>query len=303
MTPLIVLVGPTASGKSRLAVDLAHKLGERAEIVNGDAMLIYRGMNIGSAKPSLNERGGVAHHLIDVLDITETASVADFQRMARESIAEIRARGSIAILVGGSNLYVRAVVDDFDFPGTDPKVRQRWDSELERIGPQALHQILAAKAPAAAQEINSGNGRRIVRALEIFELTGRVSGKLPQRRYVLDEVYQFGLRLARPALDQRIAERVAQMWDDGLVSEVRELAEHGLREGLTASRGLGYRQVLAFLDGKITEDEAKQQTIDATRRFSRKQLGWFRRDPRIYWLYAGDPENPAKIMTALGLRP
>lgn len=301
MNPLIVLNGPTASGKTRLAVDLAHKLGRRAEIVNGDAMLIYRGMDIGSAKPSLAERGGVPHHLIDVLDITQTASVADFQSMARLKIAEIRSRDGIPILVGGSNLYVRAVVDEFDFPGTDPIIRQRWDSQLERIGSRALHEILASKAPAAAKEIEPGNGRRIVRALEIFELTGRVSGKLPELRYALEDVHQFGLRLSRQALDQRIAERVDNMWSAGLVAEVTHLAELGLRDGLTASRGLGYRQVLAYLDGEITEAQAKQQTIDATRRFSRKQLGWFRRDPRISWLYAGDPENPAKIIRSLGL--
>lgn len=301
MNPLIVLNGPTASGKTHLAVDLAHKLGRRAEIVNGDAMLIYRGMDIGSAKPSLAERGGVPHHLIDVLDITQTASVADFQSMARLAIADIRSRDGIPILVGGSNLYVRAVVDDFDFPGTDPAIRQRWGSELERIGSQALHEILAAKAPAAAKEIEPGNGRRIVRALEIFELTGRASGKLPELRYALEDVHQFGLRLARQTLDQRIAERVNQMWAAGLVAEVAHLAELGLREGLTASKGLGYRQVLTYLDGEITEAEAKQQTIDATRRFSRKQLGWFRRDPRINWLYAGDPENPAKIIRFLEL--
>ncbi len=301
MNPLIVLNGPTASGKTRLAVDLAHKLGRRAEIVNGDAMLIYRGMDIGSAKPSLAERGGVPHHLIDVLDITQTASVADFQSMARLKIAEIRSRDGIPILVGGSNLYVRAVVDEFDFPGTDPIIRQRWDSQLERIGSQALHEILASKAPAAAKEIEPGNGRRIVRALEIFELTGRVSARLPEHRYALNNVHQFGLRLSRQALDQRIAERVDNMWSAGLVAEVTHLAELGLRDGLTASRGLGYRQVLAYLDGEITETQAKQQTIDATRRFSRKQLGWFRRDPRISWLYAGDPENSAKIIRSLGL--
>ena len=258
MNPLIVLNGPTASGKTRLAVDLAHKLGRRAEIVNGDAMLIYRGMDIGSAKPSLAERGGVPHHLIDVLNITETASVADFQSMARLKIAEIRSRDGIPILVGGSNLYVRAVVDEFDFPGTDPIIRQRWDSQLERIGSRALHEILASKAPAAAKEIEPGNGRRIVRALEIFELTGRVSGKLPELRYALEDVHQFGLRLSRQALDQRIAERVDNMWSAGLVAEVTHLAELGLRDGLTASRGLGYRQVLAYLDGEITEAQAKQ---------------------------------------------
>ena len=296
--PLIVLIGPTASGKSSLAIELAKRLGG-AEIVNGDSMLVYRGMDIGTAKPSLEERQGVPHHLVDVLDVTETASVAEFQQMARSAIEQVRARGAVPILVGGSNLYVRAVVDEFDFPGTDPQVRAKWQSRLDEIGPHALHQQLARVAPEAASRIEPGNGRRIVRALEIYELTGSVSGKLPEPRYALENVHQFGLRIARPLLDERIASRVEAMWRDGLVDEVRGLIPAGLREGVTASRGLGYQQVLEYLDDKLSEEEAKEQTIVGTRKFSRKQLGWFRRDPRITWLYSGDPENPNKIINQL----
>lgn len=296
--PLIVLIGPTASGKSSLAIELARRLGG-AEIVNGDSMLVYRGMDIGTAKPSLKERQGVPHHLVDVLDVTETASVAEFQQMARSAIEQVRVRGAVPILVGGSNLYVRAVVDEFDFPGTDPQVRAKWQSRLDEIGPHALHQELAQVAPEAASRIEPGNGRRIVRALEIYELTGSVSGKLPEPRYALENVHQFGLRIARPLLDERIASRVEAMWRDGLVDEVRGLIPAGLREGVTASRGLGYQQVLEYLDDKLSEEEAKEQTIVGTRKFSRKQLGWFRRDPRITWLYSGDPENPNKIINQL----
>lgn len=296
--PLIVLIGPTASGKSSLAIELAKRLGG-AEIVNGDSMLVYRGMDIGTAKPSLDERQGVPHHLVDVLDVTETASVAEFQQMARSAIEQVRARGAVPILVGGSNLYVRAVVDEFDFPGTDPQVRAKWQSRLDETGPHALHQQLARVAPEAASRIEPGNGRRIVRALEIYELTGSVSGKLPEPRYALENVHQFGLRIARPLLDERIASRVEAMWRDGLVDEVLGLIPAGIREGVTASRGLGYQQVLEYLDDKLSEEEAKEQTIVGTRKFSRKQLGWFRRDPRITWLYSGDPENPNKIINQL----
>lgn len=287
--PLIVLIGPTASGKSALAIDLAERLareGRPAEIVNADSMLVYRGMDIGTAKPTADERARVPHHLVDIMDITETASVADFQRLARQVIGELRSRGVTPILVGGSSLYIRAIVDDFDFPGTDPGIRQRWNRELERIGPAALHEVLAERDPDAAAAILPGNGRRIVRALEIIELTGEFHPNLPDHRYALVGVHQFGLRLERGDMDRRITARVDQMWCDGLVAEVRGLVSQGLRDGLTASRGLGYSQVLDHLAGRISEDEARQATVDGTRRFARKQLGWFNKDPRICWLDA-----------------
>ncbi|SPF67666.1 tRNA dimethylallyltransferase [Propionibacterium ruminifibrarum] len=302
VVPLVVIVGPTASGKSALAVALARLLaedGHGAEIVNADSMALYRGMDIGTAKPSQAERGGVRHHLLDVLDVRETSTVAGFQAMARERIAALRARGVIPILVGGSSLYVRAVTDDFEFPGTDPRVRARWEAELERLGPAGLHEVLAATSPQAARAILPGNGRRIVRALEVIELTGRYSPRLPEPRYLLENVHQYGLELDRDLMDERIASRVHAMFDQGLVEEVRQLAAAGLREGATASRALGYRQVLDLIDGRIDLDQAIRATIDGTRRFARKQLGWFRHDPRISWLDATAPGLPQTIAADL----
>lgn len=288
-TPLLVINGPTASGKSALAVGVAQRLreqGRAAEIINADSMLVYRGMDIGTAKPSAAERGRVTHHLIDILDVTETASVADFQRLARDAVADCRARGVLPILVGGSALYVHAILDAFEFPGTDPAVRARLEADLDAAGAEALHQRLEALSPQAAAGILPGNGRRIVRALEVIELTGSWQPNLPQWQYALGDVLQYGLELPRNELDARIDARVERMWADGLVAEVRNLATRGLRDGRTASRALGYRQVLAFLDGELSEDEARLRTASGTRRFARKQLGWFRRDPRITWLPA-----------------
>lgn len=301
--PLIVLVGPTASGKSALAIDLAEQLsvlGQPAEIVNADSMLVYRGMNIGTAKPTTAELSRVRHHLVDVLDITETASVADFQAMARAVIAELRGKGVLPILVGGSSLYIRAIVDQFDFPGTDPVIRSKWQAELDLLGAPALHRILAQRHRGAGEAIQPGNGRRIVRALEVIELTGDFHPRLPEPSYALTDVHQFGLRIDRAEMDDRIASRVDQMWASGLVDEVVELAGRGLRQGRTASRGLGYQQVLAYLAGELTEEQARQATIDGTRRFARKQLGWFTRDPRIVWLDAGDAKAAATIAAAVG---
>lgn len=287
---IVVLIGATASGKTSLAVGLAQRLtelGRPAEIVNADSMLVYRGMNIGTAKPDEHERAGVPHHLIDILEIDQTASVAEFQLLAREAIADCRRRGVVPVLVGGSALYVRAIVDAFEFPGTDPRLRARLEAELERLGPQELHRRLTDLDPEAAAVILPGNGRRIVRALEVIELTGRpFSANLPQRTYALPGVVQIGLDLPREVLDERIAQRVQRMWAAGLVAEVRDLERRGLRDGLTASRALGYRQVLQFLDGEYDEQEAIRRTITQTRRFARKQDSWFRRDDRIRWLDA-----------------
>jgi tRNA dimethylallyltransferase len=290
----LVLVGPTATGKSSLAVGLALRhaaTGKRAEVVNADSMLLYRGMDIGTAKPTIAERRGVPHHLIDVLDVTETSTVADFQRLARSAIAECRSRGVVPIVVGGSALYVRAIVDDFQFPGTDPALRAELEAELERTGPQALHSRLARLDPAAAAIIEPGNGRRIVRALEVGQLTGRpFRANLPAHDYLLPEVSQIGLDIDRAELDRRITLRVRDMWQKGFVQEVRRLVEAGLNEGRTASRGLGYRQVLDFLSGSITEAEAENQTVSATRRFARRQDSWFRKDPRVRWLCYDTPD-------------
>lgn len=298
---LVVVNGPTASGKSALAVELALALAERgraAEIVNADSMLVYRGMDIGTAKPTLAERRGVPHHLIDIYDVTTTGTVAEFQPLARETIAAVQARGALPILVGGSALYVHAIVDEFDFPGTDPNVRARLEGELAELGPAALHRRLAQLAPAAADAILPGNGRRVVRALEVVELTGSFTGKLPAPRYALDGVRQLGIDMERDELDRRIEARVARMWAAGFVDEVRGLIPAGLREGRTASRALGYRQILEFLDGELSEPEAQDRTVSQTRRFARKQLGWFRRDRRILWQRA-DKIDVAALVGAL----
>lgn len=299
---ILALNGPTASGKSSLAVDVAVRLGARgrpAEVVNADSMLVYRGMDIGTAKPSVAERRGVRHHLVDVMEVTQTASVADFQAMARAAIADCHARGVVPVVVGGSALYMRAILDVFDFPGTDADVRARWEAELARVGPEALHARLAELAPAAAAEILPGNGRRIVRALEVVTLTGGFAPTLPTWTYALPGVAQWGLELPRDQMDARIDARVDQMWADGLVDEVRGLVGRGLREGRTASMALGYRQVLAFLDGETTEQEAIDATKRGTRRFARKQLSWFRRDHRIAWRPAGAPGVADEIVASI----
>ena len=300
----LVLVGPTATGKSRLAVAVARRLaasGRPAEVVNADSMLVYRGMDIGTAKPTAAEQQGVRHHLIDTMDVRETATVADFQQRARAAIADCRARGARAIVVGGSALYIRAIVDDFQFPGTDPVLRARLQADLAALGPNRLHQRLAGLDPVAAGQILPENGRRIVRALEVVTLTGRpFAASLPAHRYALPEVTQIGLDIDRAALDARIADRVNGMWRAGLVAEVRRLAAAGLREGLTASRALGYRQVLAFFAGEIGEDEARELTITATRRFARRQDAWFRKDPRIVWLAHDAPDLVDQVLDRLG---
>ncbi|MFZ1411529.1 MAG: tRNA (adenosine(37)-N6)-dimethylallyltransferase MiaA [Micropruina sp.] len=302
MLPLVVLNGPTASGKSSLAVALAVELIGRqrpAEIINADSMLVYQGMDIGTAKPSLPERGGVAHHLIDILRVDQTATVADFQQLARQAIAECRSRGVVPILVGGSALYVHAILDEFDFPGTDPALRARLERDLDQEGADEMHRRLAQASPGAAADILAGNGRRIVRALEVIELTGHYQATLPTWHYALPDVRQWGLTLERSELDLRIEHRVELMWQQGLVEEVRGLEQRGLREGRTASRALGYRQLLQHFDGELTMGQAKEQTITRTRRFARKQLGWFRRDPRITWLEASDSENARLIADAV----
>ncbi len=285
---VITVVGPTAVGKSRLALGLAARLtarGQPAEIVSADSMALYRGMDIGTAKPTSAERAAVRHHLLDVLDIEDDATVAEFQTMARSAIADCRRRVVIPILVGGSALYVRAVVDRFEFPGTDPGLRAALESDLADLGPEALHRRLAERDPEAAAAITPGNGRRIVRALEVIALTGRpFTARLPDPVYALSGVIQLGLAIERAELDARIEQRVQSMWDQGFVAEVAGLAERGLAGTRTASRALGYRPVLDFLAGEISEAEARQRTVLATRRFARRQGSWFRRDPRIQWL-------------------
>ncbi|WP_031080742.1 tRNA (adenosine(37)-N6)-dimethylallyltransferase MiaA [Streptomyces sp. NRRL WC-3549] len=296
---VITVVGPTAAGKSDLGVFLAQQLG--GEVVNADSMQLYRGMDIGTAKLMPAERGGVPHRLLDIWDVTETASVAEYQRLARAEIDRLLAEGRTPVLVGGSGLYVKGAIDALEFPGTDPEVRARLEDELARAGSGALHARLAVEDPQAARAILAGNGRRIVRALEVIEITGKpFTANLPGDEPVYDAV-QIGVDVERPELDARITSRVDRMWEAGLVDEVRRLESLGLREGRTASRALGYQQVLAALAGECTEQEARAETVRATKRFARRQDSWFRRDTRVRWLSGSEARRGELPQQALAL--
>jgi tRNA dimethylallyltransferase len=289
------VVGPTGSGKSELAVELALELG--GEVINADAMQFYRGMDIGTAKVTEAERRGVPHHMLDILDVTEEASVSDFQQQAREAVAGIHRRGRRAILVGGSGLYVRAALDVLEFPGTDPDIRGRLEQEHAAAGTALLLERLRDVDPVSAGRL--GDVRRIIRALEVFELTGRpFSSFMPSREYFQPAV-QIGLEVDREVLRGRLAERVHRMVDRGLLAEVERLDAAGLRRGRTAPRALGYAQFLKVLDGEADVALAAEETIVATRQFARRQLTWFRADPRITWLDWQDPALAAKA-AALG---
>jgi tRNA dimethylallyltransferase len=291
---VIAVVGPTAAGKSALSLALAHELG--GEIVNADSMQLYRGMDIGTAKLTAADREGVPHHVLDIWDVTVTASVAEYQLVARQAVADVAARGRVPLLVGGSGLYVRAVLEEFAFPGTDPAIRTRLESELATVGAAALHARLREVDRAAAEKILPSNGRRIVRALEVIEMTGApFTAALPGPAPAYPSV-QIGVDRDTAELDRRIADRVEHMWDSGLLEEVRRLEGAGLRTGRTASRALGYQQALAELDGVLTDAQARADTTRATRRFVRRQRSWFRRDPRIVWL---DGASPALVAEAL----
>jgi tRNA dimethylallyltransferase len=294
---VVAVVGPTAAGKSALSLELARALG--GEVVNADSMQLYRGMDIGTAKLTPAERAGVPHHALDLWAVTQPASVAEYQRLARAAVDGILARGRVPLLVGGSGLYVRAVLEDFEFPGTDADLRARLETELAAAGPEPMHARLRAADPVAAGRILPSNGRRIVRALEVIELTGApFPASLPDPRPVYPAV-SIGVDLDTAVLDERIAERVDRMWAAGLVDEVRGLAARGLREGRTAGRALGYQQVLAYLAGECGEDEARAETVRATRRFVRRQRSWFRRDPTITWLAGGDPDLAGTALAVL----
>jgi tRNA dimethylallyltransferase len=297
LRPVIAVVGPTAAGKSELSLALARTLG--GEVVNADSMQLYQGMDIGTAKLTIHERAGIVHHLLDIWPVTQAASVSAYQHLARQAIDDIRGRGRTPILVGGSGLYVRAAIDNLEFPGTDPAVRARLENELRTVGAAPLHARLTSLDPVAAVAILPSNGRRIIRALEVIELSGRpFSATLPE----YDSVYplvQIGVKMPRPELDQRVADRVRRMWQLGLIDEVRQLEVAGIRGGRTASRALGYAQVLKFLAGDWSQEEAAEQTILATRRFVRRQESWFRRDPRVTWLHAG-PDLADRAVGVLG---
>jgi tRNA dimethylallyltransferase len=294
----IIICGATATGKSDLAVALAQEIG--AEIVNADSMQVYQGMDIGTAKLSHAERGGITHHLLDVLTVKQDSTVAWYQELARKTIDEIHGRGRDAIIVGGTGLYIKAIVDDLNFPDTDPVIRSRLELEAIEQGPAALFQRLEKLDPAAALAIDRANTRRIVRALEVIEITGQpFTANLPREessRY--PAALHFGLSQDRESLDIRVSNRVESMWESGLIAEVETLVGQGLREGVTAQKALGYAQVLQMLDGVLTSDQAQEETKRVTRQYIRRQDTWFSRDSRLHWL--GHYENRLeKILTRL----
>ena len=281
---LIVICGATATGKSDLAVELAKEL--KGHVINADSMQLYRGMDIGTAKLSLEERQGIPHHLIDVLSVKQEASVAQYQSDARSIIDQLLQQSIPAIVVGGTGLYIKSILDDLNFPDTHPEVREKIAKQAEELGADVMHALLEKLDPAAAAAIPKENVRRVVRALEVIELTGRPytanlprvgSTKYPQAR-------QFGLVMERETLQERINLRVERMWEQGLVREVRDLMAEGLLEGRTAQAALGYAQVIKFAQGLMTEEEAKEETKRATRQYARRQETWFSRDERITWI-------------------
>ena len=285
----IVICGATATGKSDLAVSLAKEID--AEIINADSMQLYRGMDIGTAKLDISERGGIAHHLLDVLDVTEDATVAWYQGNAREVISEIHARGKSAVIVGGTGLYIKAILDDLNFPDTDPQVRERLNSEAEEFGVATLFARLQLLDPAAAAAIDIQNVRRVIRALEVIEITGQpFTANLPREdssKY--PDALQFGLVMDREKLTERIDARVDLMWQQGLIQEVDSLISLGITQGTTARRALGYAQIIAMRAGEMSEALANEETKRATRQYARRQETWFSRDARIQWISPVQP--------------
>ncbi len=303
MTPLIAIVGATGTGKSSLSLELAERLAARgiaAEIVNADSMQLYRGMDIGTAKVPVEDRRQIPHHLLDVLEVTEISTVAGYQSMARSAIAEIQAKGAMPILVGGSGLYVSSVIYNFDFPARDQEIRAKLEAEAEESGIQALYSRLEVLDPEAASAIGPSNLRRIIRALEVIELTGKPFGAgIPDAPEPELPVIQIGLRMEREQLVPRLDQRVRQMWQDGLVDEVEGLIPLGLEDGPTARRAIGYEQAIDQLHGRITEAEAIEVASVLTRKFARRQVSWFRRYGSIQWL---DSANPIESALAIALK-
>lgn len=288
MSAPIAVIGPTATGKSDLALELAVRLD--GEIVNIDAMQLYRGMDIGTAKLPPQQRRGIPHHQLDVLEVTETATVAAYQAAASADVEDILARGRVPVIVGGSMMYVQALLDEWEFPATDTRVREKWEAVLERDGVAAVHAALRAADPVAAQTILPTDGRRIVRALEVVELTGRpFAASQPQRGTPRWNTTIIGVDRETAELDARIETRTETMFAQGLVDEVRELIGRGLRRGQTARRAIGYAQVLAHLDNEYDLSHARERTLIGTRRYVRRQRSWFRRDPRVHWVDGADP--------------
>ena len=291
---LIAIVGSTGTGKSELAIRIAETIrdhGSSAEIVNADAMQLYRGMDIGTAKLPTKERRGIEHHLIDVLDVTQESTAAEYQKLARAKILEIQSNGAVPILVGGSMLYVAAVLNNFEFPVRDKDLRAQLEQQLLELGPEAMHQKLAEIDAVAASRIDPENGRRIVRALEIVTLTGEpFAAALPDEIDSWQEVLEIGLRMDREVLVARLEQRVRLMWDSGMVKETQNLIDKGLRESVTAGYAIGYAQALAQIDGELDREQAIESTTRLTQKYARRQMSWFKRDTRINWLDALDPE-------------
>ena len=293
---LIIVCGATATGKSELAVSLAKEIN--AEVVNADSMQVYKGMDIGTAKLTSEERGGIAHHLIDVLDIKDEANVAWYQQIAREKIDQILSSGKSVVVVGGTGLYIKAILDDLNFPDTDPAVRQKITDEAEKLGNDVMHERLAKLDPAAALAIPKENIRRVIRALEVIELTGKpFTANLPrQESSKYPDAKQFGLVLDRGNLDEKIDKRVEDMWAKGFAREVSTLMTKGLEQSGTAKKALGYMQIMNYLNGESDEAFAKEETKRVTRAYARRQETWFSRDERIKWLA---PESNAARLEKL----
>jgi tRNA dimethylallyltransferase len=289
VTRVIVICGATATGKSDIAIEVAQEIG--AEIINADSMQLYRGMDIGTAKLPEAERGGIPHHLLDVLEVNQDSTVAWYQEQARATITDIHARGKDAVIVGGTGLYIKAILDDLNFPDTDPEVRAKLEAEAEEFGSASLFTRLEELDPAAALAIDRANTRRIIRALEVIEITGQpFTANLPREdssRY--PDALQFGLVMDSEHLRERIDLRVDRMWDQGFVAEVDLLITQGIRDGATAQRALGYAQLIAMRDGTMSEDEAKEDTKRASRQYARRQETWFSRDARIQWVAQHQP--------------
>lgn len=305
-TQILAIVGATGTGKSDLSLDVAEALmtqGQGVEIVNADAMQLYRGMDIGTAKLPVAQRRGIAHHMFDVLDVTDEAAVADYQSQARAVISEINSRGNLAILVGGSGLYVSSVLFDFEFPGHDDAVRAKLERELEERGPGVMFQKLKELAPDAAERIDQKNSRRVVRALEVLEVTGSTAalGTLPEEPVYWRPTVIMGLAEDREVLVERLDRRVEKMWADGLLEEVQGLIPRGIERGVTARRAIGYAQALAQLSGEMTQAEAIEETQSITRRYARRQVSWFKRYADLRWLQAGNQGNASEVISRLSL--
>jgi tRNA dimethylallyltransferase len=289
MSRVIVICGATATGKSDIAIEVAQSIG--GEIINADSMQLYRGMDIGTAKLALAERGGIEHHLLDVLDVNQDSTVAWYQDQARTVITEIHGRGKDAVVVGGTGLYIKAILDDLNFPDTDPEVRAKLEAEAVEFGAASLFERLELLDPAAALAIDQANTRRIIRALEVIEITGKpFTANLPREdssRY--PDAMQFGLVMDRDHLRERIDLRVDRMWERGFVAEVDQLITQGIKDGSTAQRALGYAQIISMRNGLMSEDEAKEDTKRASRQYARRQEAWFSRDIRIQWVAQHQP--------------